>query len=108
MGRSRCSLTVLCPVLPGRTAKNFIFSGLSEHDRCQIKLQRKPANSGKKNGAVSEDCAAPHENPNLTNPTYSDREHSIPFKRQCKKIWQAGRAVLCPPRRGACMRRSDA
>jgi hypothetical protein len=43
-----------------------MFSDLKEHYCCQIKAARRPRKPSEENGAVSEDCAAPHENPNLT------------------------------------------
>jgi hypothetical protein len=38
---------------------------LQQHGSCHINLERTWP-FGQKNGAVSEDCAEPHENPNLT------------------------------------------
>jgi len=54
------------PALPGRMYRIFIFLLLREHGLCHIKNEKEAAPRVQKNGAVSEDCAEPHENPNLT------------------------------------------
>jgi hypothetical protein len=52
--------------MAGRMFNVSILLRLREHDYCHLRIAVEAAHRGKKSGAVSEDRATPHENPNLT------------------------------------------